>query len=332
MARNHHTVPQFQLRPFAAGSSLCVHHRCGRIGRTTVKRASAQLDFYSPDPCTGPDDRVETWLARRVEDPAVATMHAMRRGAIPSDSDRRAAATFIAFAMVRGETLRRTLCEVSRYVSPMVWAMEAVSSYRRRHPDVTISDNQAADLVQRLMTLAPDEVTRSDPASDMRNMIREADRLQPLLVAADWQILSAPKRLLITSDTPVAAVHPLFGPAPGPALWPDDHDLYMPVTPKALLVVSRRAELASSITLTDDLAARVNEALARSCHDSVMHHPDMRCADSPVLTRRPPPLPTPRRTVTPIGNGKAAEPPNWPQLVTAVAAEGIALLGSDPVL
>lgn len=332
-AKNHHTVPQFQLRRFGRNNQLCLHHRSGRIETKPVKKTTALDYFY--DPQTGPhvDDSIETWLANRVENPAVDAFGPFRSGLTPTGKAREKAATFLAYAMVRGASFRRILSQVNEHAAPMMWALEALDRYRRHHQEFEVPDDELEDLVAALERVAPDEVRHSTRAADMRNMIREAERLTPLLEAADWTIAQSVERMLVISDTPVVALHPLHGVAPGPQLWPDGYDLYLPVTPKALLIISNSPRVGQNpAVLTRALAQIVNQALAITAHDVVMHHPDMPWPTGLTLRHLPPAIPTPSKTVKPNHDGQERTSLTWPALTTQIAQEAVALLGGDPLL
>jgi hypothetical protein len=57
----------------------------------------------------------------------------------------------------------------------------------------------------------------------MRNMVREADRLKPLLSSMHWLITSSSEPLLVTGDAPVVTVSGIAECASVPILLPDLH-------------------------------------------------------------------------------------------------------------
>jgi hypothetical protein len=330
-AKNHHTVPQFQLRRFARSNELVVHHRSGLVQTRTVKRTTTLEYFYDPKSGPGIDDRIEQWLSTRVENPAVDAMALLRRGSIPSGADHDDAATFLAYAMVRGPSFRRILDQLSQHGGPMMWAIESIAAYRKKHPEFDPSEVEYCTLVDALEQRAPNEVRHSGPAADLRTMVRQADQLAPRLKQATWTIAESPNRQLMISDTPVVAFHPLLGYAPGPQLWPDEFDLFVPITPKAVLIISEGAVLGPAM-LTPQMAGIVNAGLAATAHNVVVRHPDMAWPADVTLSRARPKLPIPKRTITRNPDGHVPTKPEWPKLTSAIAQEGIALLGGDPPL
>jgi hypothetical protein len=221
------------------------------------------------------------------------------------------------------------LDQLAGSAGPMMWALKAIGQYRRKHPEFDPSDAEYEYLVDDLERRAPEAIRHSGPAADMRTMIRQADQLTSRLKQAQWTLADSPNRQLMISDTPVVAFHPLLGYAPGPQLWPDGFDLFVPVTPKALLIVSERTGLGPAV-LTPQLAEIVNLGLAATAHDVVVHHPDMAWPASVTLSRACPTLPTPRRTLTRNPSGHEPTRPEWPKLISVIAQEGLALLGGDP--
>lgn len=331
VSHNHHVVPQLFLRGFAAGKYLCEHRRDGSVQTVTVKKATVVPDFYATTHGEVVDDALEEWFGKNVESPAADIIKSLRKGHLPVGSDLMTAATFVAFQMVRGPALRRHLQEMGEHLGPYLFGLQIASRVMETTPGWEPSESEVRALVARAAAHAPAEVGQPGPEADMRNMVREAHRLQGLLAGMHWSTCASEDDLLIVGDTPAVAMDPVNAADPGVVTLPEMFEVVMPVSPRRVLVVSPFPEIGvGNGVLSASYAAQVNAAAVRACETSVFHHPEMPFPADLVVPAKAPSIPIPVVHIGKSAGEHEKTPMTWPDLAQAHFKEAIELLGGDP--
>jgi hypothetical protein len=336
VSRDHHTVPRLHLRGFCArrgphAKEMLARHRDGTEEFIRINDATVQVDFYDPGTTSDPDDTLENWLAKDVENLVGPIMGGLRNGAVlpSSAADRERLARFVAVQMVRTIAFRDLLGDVDSHVWPLFFASDVVQKVIEADASVKDDPEMLKDLHAYYATRAPDRPGALNRASMMRTMIREADRLLPVLLGMRWLLADASTPLLLTGDTPVVTVSGTSEVTYGHLLLPDHHEIHLPLTPERLLIITPLPPLSAVTTLTAEQARLVNESIVRACANSVFRRPDMPWPPDLTLLPQRIPLRRPRVTVF-RGNGEQHERRSFPSIADQKLKDALDLLGGDP--
>lgn len=282
VSRDHHTVPKLYLQGFCARKGpekkkLRARHRDGSEELLSVKDASVRLDFYDLGTAQEPDDALENWLGKGVESPVGVIIGALRNGVLPaSAADRDTLARFVAVQMVRTIAFRDLLDNLDSDLWPLLFATMAVQKMIENDPSIKDNPAHLKDLHEYFAGRPPEQPRTLTKASMMRTMIREADRLLPVMRSMQWMLAESSTPLLLTGDTPVVTISGTGEVTHGPLLLPDLHEIHLPVTPERLLILSPFPSLSqAAAALTIEQAGLVNRAIIRACANSVFRHPGM---------------------------------------------------------
>lgn len=333
---DHHTVAKLYLRGFSPTKGpdkgkVLARHRDGSEALMTIKEATVSPGFYDLGEPGEPNDALEQWFSRNVENPVGELMGALRRGAIPpAGAALDTLATFVAVQMVRTIRFRHLMNDMSQHLGPLLFANLVLQRAIDADPGIKQQPNLGL-LHAQIAARAPQSVRHSDTKSIMRNMVREADRLRPLLASMTWLITHSPEPALVTGDAPVVTVSGVGEISSVPMLLPDLHEVQMPITPHRLLTITPFPQLGQPTIMTADQARVVNEGVARACADVVIRHPHMDWPTGLTLLNTRPALAAPTVTVT-ANDGRAPTEPKWPTIVSRAMAEAIDLLGGSPDL
>jgi hypothetical protein len=338
VSRDHHTVPKLYLRGFCGRKKLdkeilLARHRDGTEERMPIKKATVEVDFYDVGELGQPDDSLEEWFSHSIENPVGEVVRALREGVLPPPGPRRATlATFVATQMVRTVVVRRTMQDVNTHIGPMIFASMVLQRAIEMDPEVKARGDLAA-MYHDIASRAPEAMRRTDTPSILRTMVREADRIKPLLLNMHWLLTSSPNPVLVTGDAPVVTVS-----ATGeldfssPVLLPELHEVHMPITPSRLLTITPIQPLGATPTsLTIEQTALVNQAIVRNCWDMLLRPPTMPWPADLVLPRQRASIRKPRITVR-ANDGRPPTPLTFPSIVDAALAEALNILGGDPDL
>ncbi len=242
---DHHTVPRLYLRGFCAtkgaakGKVLARRRADGADVLMTTKEATVIPGFYDAGEPGQPNDSLEHWFDRNVENPVGEVMATLRNGVLPSSTaERDALATFVALQMVRTIRFRHLMVDMSEHLGPLLFANLVLQRAIDSGPDLK-DRSDLPGLHAQIAARAPQAVREASPRPMMRNMVREADRIKPLLTSMHWMIISSTDPLLLTGDAPVVTVSGSGEIASVPTLLPDLHEVQLPVTPRHLLTITR---------------------------------------------------------------------------------------------
>lgn len=292
VTRRQHLVPRVLLAGFAdENGNVQVTHRDGRTHRESTMNASIVKNFYSYRDDDGHlDDTIEQWLANHAEGPAARAIRNAQLGISPDLDEVPAIARFVAVALLRSPYVRAIMGAFDRSIGPVMLANEQL---RRAGYDLT-------SLTKEQRALAYSEATKvwqahTDPnetrKSNLRTVQRQVDIYTRRLQTWTWTVLSADHPVLVTADVS-AASHPQTGTWKG--LLPAGHPIYMPVSPRHLLLGEDQPLGSPDTYLAADLTRVVNQEMARTAHDVIITHPDTPWPANIVFacTRPQPPSPT----------------------------------------
>jgi hypothetical protein len=179
---------------------LLARYRNGSDERLTIKQATVGADFYDVGDEGVPDDALERWFDRSVENPVGELMEGLRKGLLPtSESARVTLAAFVAAQMVRTMAFRQLMEGMSSHIGPALFACMALQRAIENNPSLKSDEEQLKNLYQYLVDCAPDAVRTVGRKSMMRNMVREASRLKPLLRCMNWVLTSSAEPMLLTT-------------------------------------------------------------------------------------------------------------------------------------
>jgi hypothetical protein len=337
VSRDHHTVPKLYLRGFCGKKGfdkdvLLARYRDGSEHRLTLKEATVEVDFYDIGEEGAPDDALEHWFDRAVENRVGELMAKLRRGRLSAEATARAAlASFVAVQLVRTIAFRQLMDDMSSHLGPQLFATALLQRAIDNDPTLKQDGQKLATLHRQIVEQAPASVRSGGKKSMMRNMIREADRLGPLLGAMNWVLTSSEQPVLLTGDNPVVVVSPTGDTQSAAMLVPDLHELHMPITPYRLLTITPFPSLTQRPQLSYRQADIVNHAIVRNCSTTVLRRPDMDWPSDLTLPLVRTALAPPAVTVRPNA-GSPASAPVWPPIVDRALAEALGLLGGDPDL
>lgn len=341
VSRDHHTVPKLYLKGFAGRKGreknmLMARQRGGSDELVSIKHATVELDFYDVGD-TDADDALEVWFATQVENPVGEVMDGLRKtGVLPAagDAARTHLATFVAFQMVRTVRFRYLMQELSEHLGPVLWANAGIQAAMAKDPSLReLSEPELTELHMRIAQRAPEDVRTASTSATLRNMVREADRLRPLLESMNWLLTSSKQPLLISGDAPVVAIDGSGKIRETPESLPEFHEIHLPLSPNLLLTLSPLVQLGGPSVLSEKQAELVNAAIVRNCANAVFRSPSMPWPDTLSLPPARAPLHVPHYSfsVRP-DDAPAADPPAFPAASEAKFAHAMALLGGDPDL
>ncbi|MCZ7429874.1 DUF4238 domain-containing protein [Micromonospora sp. WMMA1949] len=335
ISRDHHTVPKLYLRGFCGTKGpekgvVLARYRNGHEKLLTIKQATVELDFYDIGDDASPDDSLENWFNNAVENPVGRIMGQVRNGVLPTTTaDRRVFARFVAAQMVRTIAFRTLMTDMSSHLGPAIFSFEVLQRAISEDPSLKQDSVSLTRLQQQIADRAPDELRGAGKASMMRNMIREANRLEPLILDMNWLLTYADEPMLVTGDAPVTTLSGTGEIHFMPMVLPELHEIQMPVTPSRLLTITPFPSLGTASELTLEQANRINQSIARSCSQIVLRRPDMSWPADLVLPKARAPLARPHITVSPSDSGHATKR-TWPSVVEQAYKEALDLLGGDP--
>jgi hypothetical protein len=329
--KRHHVVPVAYLKHFADEGLLVAHPRKGLPHKVTVRNAAVHTNFYRDWAATKANDQgvVERFLAQHVEGRAARWLKHAADGDLPEDpEDRVALDRFLAFQLVRTPSFRRLCREIGEHLTPVLLAGEVVKRVRAANPEMTFEETRAihAQACHRFQGMSID----GDSRSLLRVMLRKAAELTDTIGALQLLLLSSETPVLLTSDAPAVAWSPTH-PADGfRGLMPDDGQIFLPVTPRVLLLATGTPQLGSG-RLVAELASCVNGLLAARCERYLYRHPAMPWPTDVVLP------PTPAATAAPSvrlrpGTGDQTFPAQYPEVADSVIAELIEQLGGVDIV
>lgn len=227
--------------------------------------------------------------------------------------------------MVRTITFRTLMADMSSHLGPLLFSMEILQQAIVEDPSLKQDEAALTSLQRQIAERAPDEVRHAGQRATLRNMVREGDRLTPLLLSMRWLLTHSDRPVLITGDTPVTTVSSTAEPSPLPMLLPEQHEVQIPVTPHRLLTMTPFPALGASSDLSREQATLVNESIVRNCSAMALRRPDMAWPSDLTLTSARASLAPPRITVSAGADGTPTETV-WPSVVEQAFKEALELL------
>lgn len=323
--RHQHIVPKLLLRQFADDDlRVVMRSRSGLRKSIGIRSAAAKAHFYSYIDSTGAHDpALEHFLADEVDSPAGPAIRRLVDGTAQTP-DLEAVSRFVAWQIARSPAFRHLAESAGVALGPMLAGFDAVSAWRRQHPDEPWSEEVAKLLWTEARENAPPEYQwQPDRNADIRLTIRQADKSLGELLRVRWCVAERPENVLVIGDSPAV----LFKPAAlvdsfGGVTVDSATQVMLPLSPRHLLLGFDSGLGGSRIPLTDDMARLSNVEQAKACQQAVFSRPDSLPLGAIVLAPVPPTLPEPSVTMAP-SSGRATkiefEPVGDPALEALIA-------------
>lgn len=285
MARNkrpkrHHFVPEMYLARFADRERHIVRvaRASGEARTLSVKDAAVRTDYYTfTDEDGNPSPMVEQFLGL-FETSAGAVFRDIDRGVFPPTGDLRARfAAFVALMFSRTPEIRDLLAEgVDFHYKSLLQAMprdEIRRQLRKRHDREPTEEE-----VERIMAgLRRGDLVRFDVpknAAVTAPLVYALEHLGRMVYGMQWQLVTTDAPTFLTSDHPVVfwrepseGIRP-----PGVGLLTAD-EVYFPVGPRQLLVLTQAGSTRPAFRETPEAVVRVNTGLVEASYEWIFHHP-----------------------------------------------------------
>lgn len=268
LVHQQHTVPRLYLKGFAdADGFLLRRTRSGLDDRVHINVATVHRDFYNFTTEDGEEsDAVERWLGRDVENRAAGALRHVRAGNAPSPKQIPSLARFVVAQLLRTATNAARMEQIDRHLRPFLVMQSAMSKYG---VDPGALSPETLDAIRHAAEQAWEQTDQRGPESRLRTMVRKFEELSDLLAKWSWSLLSSPRPVLITGDSPAVTVDLSAG---WQGILPPGSPVHLPVSPRHLLVAEKHP-LGTSGPLSPGLVKLVNSAIAREAHEAVFASP-----------------------------------------------------------
>lgn len=192
----HHYVPQFYLRGFGSNGRIWAHDRERRTSfQATVKGVANENGMYS--------EEIESFLANRIEAPAISALTKIRQREKISNDERTALARYIVFLWKRVPDGRQRAMQTIPSVA------DQIHREIETELDAAVAANpgfadRAASLKVRVA--AAIETHKSKPSPELWYSSFESEpsvRLVESLLSMNWVYLATSELQFLTSDNPV---------------------------------------------------------------------------------------------------------------------------------
>lgn len=269
--RRHHTVPRFILKNFADDNlMLDAWQRSGKKHTIHIDHATVIKNFYNATTAVGgPVDAVEDWLAEEVEGPVSPIIAAIvAEDSQPSPSAVSLCAGLAASGVLRTATVRSYLTQIGEALGPMMVI----------HEQIKRSGLKVEELAPEEMARFEDAATQAwqkhapdDTHALLRIFLRKHAETKSLMDGWGWSVAVSNEPLLIISDAPVATVDL----DPGwHGVLPPGSPVYMPLSPRHLLVGEPNPIGPVSTDLTPAMARLVNQRVTAEANNAIYTTPE----------------------------------------------------------
>jgi hypothetical protein len=248
---DQHYVPAGFLRSFRPDdeNALFVRRRGGKSRfRQVPENIATRKNFYSVLRDDGTfDDRVEHFLARRIERPGLAALWKLKEGeAVPSLHSRKAIALFLAVQYTRvpqiRENMHRLLKDVADEFTDEILNEDFLP--QRLQQTESIDRKTAQRTARHLKTLVN--------AGHIRPVVKEEASMKMLFMAVeesaygfmdmDWLVLVGDKPCFFTSDVPIY-VSPAMTTRKYVGIATEGTVVHVPLSARRFLLMGRRGGL-----------------------------------------------------------------------------------------
>ncbi|MFF4138869.1 DUF4238 domain-containing protein [Streptomyces mirabilis] len=267
-AKEHHSVPKYWLRAFAEDGHVKGRHRDGREFRTPV-RGAAKSRHFNTDPLAQGQQRValETYLADQVDHHAAPVMQRLRNGAcLLTPDDRRHLLRALGWQLVRTQLFRSWNRQVGEYLAPVIWAHQVIGVYQKGLGRM-LTDEEGVALFWHAYQRAPDPALFADVQWHLRAPIQGHAFAMEYLSTPDRHLAvvqsDSPRLVLGDSEVVVRRTSGTYSIAP-PLLGPST-ELYAPISPTHLLIVTKTPERYKDGELTPALGQTVPDGRQCRC-------------------------------------------------------------------
>lgn len=248
----HHYVPQFYLRGFESDGRIWAHDRERKTSfQATVKSVANENGMYS--------EEVESFLANRVETPAISALTKVRRQERISADERSALARYIVFLLKRVPDGR------ARALQSVPGAADEVHSRIAAELDAAALSNpdfydRAESLKARVAAAIENQKMSPSPELWYSSFPTEPNaRLVEALLSMNWVFMSSSKLPFLTSDNPA-----FFFKFEG--IGNPKSELSLPLSSSTALWATRSAVQSGGFMSVAPVAVReVNRRTAHNC-------------------------------------------------------------------
>lgn len=192
----HHYVPQFYLRGFGSNGRIWAYDRERQTSfQATVKGVANENGMYS--------EEIESFLANRIEAPAISALTKIRRQERISSEERTVLARYIVFLSKRVPDGRERALQAIPKVADEIHGEIAAELDAAVVANPEFVD-RAASLKVRVA--AAIEAHKSNPSPELWYSSFESEpgvRLVDALLSMNWVFMSSHKLQFLTSDNPV---------------------------------------------------------------------------------------------------------------------------------
>lgn len=192
----HHYVPQFYLRGFGSDGRIWAHDRERRISfQSSVKSVANEKGMYS--------EEIESFLANRIETPAISALIKVRRQENISLEERTALARYIVFLWKRVPDGRERALKIIPGVADQLHGEIAAELDAAAVANPAFAD-RVASLKARVAAAIDVHKSRPSPALWYSSFESEPGaQLVEALLSMNWVFISTSQLQFLTSDNPV---------------------------------------------------------------------------------------------------------------------------------
>ena len=266
-----------------------------------IRSAAAKANFYSYiDGAGAYDPELEHFLADEVDSPAAPAIRRLVAGT-GEQPDLEAVSRFVAWQIARSPAFRHLAGAAGAALGPMLAGFDAVSAWRREHPDEAWSEDAATAVWREAREQTPAEYQwRPDRNADIRLTIRQADKSLRELVELQWCVAEGTDDVLVIGDSPAVLFKPTLAAGGFGGVTVDSAtQVMLPLSPRHMLLGFETGLGSDRIPLTEDLARLSNVEQAKACQHALFGRPGSVPAGDVILASVPPSLPEPRIRLSP---------------------------------
>lgn len=192
----HHYIPQFYLRGFGSNGRIWAHDRERRISfQSSVKSIANEKGMYS--------EEIESFLANRIETPAISALIKIRKQEKISFDERTALARYIVFLCKRVPDSRERALKTVPGVADQLHGEIAAELDAAAVANPAFAD-RVPSLKARVAAAIEGHKSRPSPALWYSSFESEPGaQLVKALLSMNWVFMSSTQLQFLTSDNPV---------------------------------------------------------------------------------------------------------------------------------